>query len=175
MKKDMVCSLTSEWCVVTSFYQRSANPVSFYLFKLRNLFYLISDSIWNWVLQFAFNGSGTASAYFLLFATAKDTATVVPTMGCCPCPARVFTDFIGSKCCLFFLFSGNYRTNYVQIISVVSEDFYDFSATVNKMGTERLKHVAMGSDHVGLMTVILNGSVQLQTVRENATCQGFTR
>ena len=31
-----------EWCVATSFYQRSANHVSFYLlFNLRNLFYLI--------------------------------------------------------------------------------------------------------------------------------------
>ncbi len=153
----MVCSLTSEWCVVTSFYQRSANPVSFYLFKLRNLFYLIPDSIWNWVLQFAFNGSGTASAYFLLFATAKDTATVVPTMGCCPCPARVFMDFMGSKCCLFFSFLGTCRAYCAQIILVVSEDFYDFSATVNKMGTERLKHVAMGLNHVGLAVVIFNG------------------
>ena len=41
-KRDMVCCLLSEWCVVTSFYQRAANHVSFYLlFNLRNLFYLI--------------------------------------------------------------------------------------------------------------------------------------
>jgi len=36
---DMVCCLLSEWCVVTSFYQRFANHVSFYL---RNLLYSIS-------------------------------------------------------------------------------------------------------------------------------------
>ena len=58
----------------------------------------------------------------------------------------------------------------MQIIPAVSTNFYTFSATVNKMGTERLKHVAMGSNHVGLATVILNGSMELQTVRENATC-----
>ena len=41
---DMVCCLLSEWCVATSFYQRSANHVSFYLlFNLRNLFYLIDE------------------------------------------------------------------------------------------------------------------------------------
>ena len=78
--------------------------------------------------------------------------------------------FMGSKCGLFFSFSGYSHTNCAQIILAVSEDFYDFSAMVNKMGTERLKHVAMGSNHVGLATVILNGSMQLQTVRENATC-----
>ena len=34
---DMVYKLLSEWCVLTSFYQRSANHVSFYLFfNLRN-------------------------------------------------------------------------------------------------------------------------------------------
>ena len=39
---DMVCFLLSEWCVATSFYQRSANHVSFYdPFYLRNLLYLI--------------------------------------------------------------------------------------------------------------------------------------
>ena len=39
---DMVCYLLSEWCLATSFYQSSANLVSFYpLFFLRNLFYLI--------------------------------------------------------------------------------------------------------------------------------------
>ena len=39
---DMVCFLLSEWCVATSFYQRSANHVSFYApFYLRNLLYLI--------------------------------------------------------------------------------------------------------------------------------------
>ena len=38
----MVCCLLSEWCVATSFYQSSANHVSFYpLFNLRNLLYLI--------------------------------------------------------------------------------------------------------------------------------------
>ena len=47
---DMVYRLLSEWCVVTSFYQRSANHVSFYLFfNLRNLSYLI--------LLYAFNPS----------------------------------------------------------------------------------------------------------------------
>ena len=30
-----------EWCVATSFYQRSANHVSFYFFNLRNLLYFI--------------------------------------------------------------------------------------------------------------------------------------
>ena len=41
---DIVCCLLSEWCVVTSFYQRAANHVFFCpLFNLRNLFYLISD------------------------------------------------------------------------------------------------------------------------------------
>ena len=35
-----------EWCVATSFYQRSANHVSFYLlFNLRNLFYLIGVAV----------------------------------------------------------------------------------------------------------------------------------
>ena len=39
---DMVYRLLSEWCVVTSFYQSSANRVSFYpISNLRNLFYLI--------------------------------------------------------------------------------------------------------------------------------------
>ena len=39
----MVCSLLSEWCVATSFYQSSANHVYFYpLFNLRNLSYLIN-------------------------------------------------------------------------------------------------------------------------------------
>ncbi|WP_207723813.1 hypothetical protein, partial [Lawsonibacter hominis] len=39
---DMVYRLLSEWCVATSFYQSSANHVSFYpLLYLRNLFYLI--------------------------------------------------------------------------------------------------------------------------------------
>ena len=39
---DMVCRLLSEWCVATSFYQRYANRVSFYLFfNLCNLLYLI--------------------------------------------------------------------------------------------------------------------------------------
>ena len=38
----MVCCLLSEWCVATSFYQRAANHVSFYLlFNLRNLLYPI--------------------------------------------------------------------------------------------------------------------------------------
>ena len=40
---DMVYRLLSEWCVPTSFYQRSANHVSFYaFFNLRNLLYLIN-------------------------------------------------------------------------------------------------------------------------------------
>lgn len=39
---DMVCSLLSEWCLATSFYQRSANHVfSYTFFNLRNLLYLI--------------------------------------------------------------------------------------------------------------------------------------
>ena len=39
---DMVYRLLSEWCIATSFYQNSANHVSFYpLFNLRNLSYLI--------------------------------------------------------------------------------------------------------------------------------------
>ena len=39
---DMVYRLLSEWCVVTSFYQSSANHVYFYaFFFLRNLLYLI--------------------------------------------------------------------------------------------------------------------------------------
>ena len=42
----MVCSLLSEWCVATSFYQSSANHVFFYpLFNLRNLLYLIEISM----------------------------------------------------------------------------------------------------------------------------------
>ena len=45
---DIVCCLLSEWCVVTSFYQSSANHVSFYLFSnLRNLLYLIISSIFS--------------------------------------------------------------------------------------------------------------------------------
>ena len=42
---DIVCCLLSEWCVVTSFYQSSANHVYFYaLFNLRNLSYIIDIS-----------------------------------------------------------------------------------------------------------------------------------
>ena len=45
---DMVYRLLSEWCVATSFYQSSANHVSFYLFSnLRNLLYLIISSIFS--------------------------------------------------------------------------------------------------------------------------------
>ncbi len=43
---DMVYSLLSECCVATSFYQNSANHVSFYTFSfLRNLLYFISQFI----------------------------------------------------------------------------------------------------------------------------------
>ena len=43
---DMVCCLLSEWCVTTSFYQSSANHVSFFLlFNLRNLLYLITECL----------------------------------------------------------------------------------------------------------------------------------
>ena len=43
---DTVCILLSEWCVMTSFYQRSANRVSFYpFFNLRNLFCLIVNQV----------------------------------------------------------------------------------------------------------------------------------
>ena len=42
----MVCRLLSEWCVATSFYQSSANHVSFYaFFNLRNLLYLIYPNL----------------------------------------------------------------------------------------------------------------------------------
>ena len=42
----MVCSLLSKWCLATSFYQRTANHVSFYLlFILRNLFFLITAEV----------------------------------------------------------------------------------------------------------------------------------
>lgn len=44
----MVYRLLSEWCVASSFYQSSANHVSFYLFSnLRNLLYLIISSIFS--------------------------------------------------------------------------------------------------------------------------------
>ena len=40
----MICCLLSEWWVATSFYQRTANHVSFFLlFNLRNLLYLIDE------------------------------------------------------------------------------------------------------------------------------------
>ena len=43
---DMVCRLLSEWCVATSFYQSTANHVSFYiLFNLRKLLYIISRCV----------------------------------------------------------------------------------------------------------------------------------
>jgi len=42
----MVCSLLSEWCVATSFYQRAANHVFFcLLFNLRKLLYLIIQQV----------------------------------------------------------------------------------------------------------------------------------
>ena len=44
----MVYRLLSEWCVATSFYQSSANHVSFYpIFNLHNLLYLIILSIFS--------------------------------------------------------------------------------------------------------------------------------
>ena len=43
---DVVYRLLSEWCVVTSFYQSSANHVYFYaFFFLRNLLYLIDMAV----------------------------------------------------------------------------------------------------------------------------------
>ena len=51
-----------KWCVATSFYQRSANHVSFYpLFNLRNLFYLIC--IKDYVFIDPCAGSGHILAY----------------------------------------------------------------------------------------------------------------
>ena len=65
----MVYSLLSEWCVLTSFYQNSANRVSSYaFFNLRNLLYLIvrrnKELLWAPIFIASFPTAHTFAARF---------------------------------------------------------------------------------------------------------------
>src|SRR5699024_11965277 len=94
---DMVCCLLSEWCVATSFYQRTANHVSFYLlFILRNLLYLIVRS----------NGSKELVGRAVMV---ENVTFPLSYSGFCIRLRNLRTDILNSKYLLYFFRSPYFR------------------------------------------------------------------
>ena len=64
---DMVCSLLSEWCVATSFYQSSANHASFFLLSICATYLTLSLTMEQLVSIMAVNPKRMVNAIFFNF------------------------------------------------------------------------------------------------------------